>query len=142
MSRAICVKCGGERTRYDQICPSCGHRPEGEGLLVAWLISDQHLSDEALSRTQARIRAGESIQPTAKAQQIARRALGRHFSTDEGLTTRERLALLATSILATPLVGWVVFVWWWNDKPRAAMQALALSLPATVIFTGVVLWSL
>ena len=71
MSRAICVKCGGERTRYDQICPSCGHRPEGEGLLVAWLISDQHLSDEALSRTQARIRAGESIQPTAKAQQIA-----------------------------------------------------------------------
>jgi len=140
MSRALCVKCGGERARFDQICPSCGHRPEGEGLLVAWLLSDANLSDEKLTRTRARIRAGEAIRPSAKMLDKARRALGQHFSTDDGLTTAQRVGLLATSILATPMVGWVLFAWWWNQRPRAALQSLALSLPATVVFTGVVLW--
>jgi hypothetical protein len=142
MSRALCVKCGGERTRFDQICPACGHRPDGEGLLIAWLLSDHHLDDKQLAQTQARLRKGESIRPSAKMLDKARRALGQHFTTDEGLDTRQRLGLLATSLLLTPLVGWVLFVWWWSSKPRAAWQALALSLPATVIFTGGVLWAL
>jgi len=142
VKRALCVKCGGERTRFDQICPSCGHRPEGEGLLIAWLLSDANLDDEQLTRTRARLRAGEAIRPSAKMLDKARRALGQHFTTDDGLTTQQRLGLLATSIFATPMVGWVLFGWWWNHRPRAALQALALSLPATVVFTGVVLWYL
>ena len=140
MSRAICVKCGGDRTRFDQICPSCGHRPDGEALLIAWLLSDQNLDEEGLQQVASRIRAGESIRPSASMLQKARRALGQHFSTDEGLTHRQRIALLFTSLLLTPLVGWVLFAWWWDTRPRAAVQSLALSLPVTLLFTGGVLW--
>ena len=50
------------------------------------------------------------------------------------------LALLFTSLLLTPLVGWVLFAWWWDTRPRAAVQSLALSLPVTLLFTGGVLW--
>lgn len=140
MSRAICVRCGGERAGFDQICPSCGHRPEGEGLLVAWLLSDRNLGPEELRQAQARVRKGEAIKPSARMLDKARRALGSHFDTDFGLDTRQRLALLGTSLFLTPLVGWVLFAWWWTSRPRAAVQALALSLPATVLFTALVLW--
>jgi len=142
MSRAICVKCGGERSRFDQICPSCGHRPDGEAMLIAWLLSDQNLDDEGLTQVAARVRRGESIRPSAAMLKKARRALGQHFSTDEGLTNGQRVTLLMTSLFLTPLVGWVLFVWWWSTRPRAALQALALSLPVTVLFTGGVLWFL
>lgn len=142
MSRALCVKCGGERTRFDQICPACGHRPDGEGMLIAWLLSSENLTDAQLRQTQARLRKGEHIKPSAKMLEKARRALGQHFTTDEGLTNPQRMGLLATSLFLTPLVGWVLFAWWWDQKPRAALQALALSLPATVLFTGGVLWAL
>lgn len=142
MSRAICVKCGGERSRFDQICPACGHRPDGEGMLIAWLLSDNHLDDVGLTTVAARVRRGESIKPSAKMLNKAKRALGQHFSTDEGMTGQQRLTLLATSLMLTPLVGWVLFAWWWSDRPRAAAQALALSLPPTLLFTGAVLWLL
>jgi hypothetical protein len=128
------------RTAYDQICPSCGHRPEGEGLLVAWLLSSDHLDDTGLDEVQKRVRSGEWIRPSGRLLDRARRALGAHFDTDRGLTSRERLALLATVFLVTPLVGWVLGAWWWNDRPRAAMQALALAVPATVLTTAAVIW--
>ena len=141
MTRAVCVRCGHDRSNIDQICPNCGHRPDRDGRLVAWLLSSHHLDDAELDRVQGRIRSGESIRPSARMLDKARRALGRHLETDEGLTTRQRLALLATSVLLTPLVGWVLFVWWWEVRPRAAVQALALSLPATVGFTLLVLYA-
>ncbi len=138
--KAVCVKCGGERSGFDQICPACGYRPDSEGLLVAWLLSAESLSDDELKQVQLRIRKGESIRPSARMLDKARRALGNHFSTDLGLTVVQRLGLLATSLLLTPMVGWVIALWYWNERPRAALQALALSLPATVLFTGIVLY--
>mgnify|MGYP003376344026 CR=1 FL=1 len=139
--RAICVRCGHARTELDQICPGCGHRLDSDGRLVAWLLSSDHLSDEELDRVQGRIRAGEAIRPSAAMLDKARRALGRHLETDLGLTVRQRVGLLATSVLLTPLVGWMLFVWWWEVRPRAAVQALLLSLPATVGFTLLVLYA-
>jgi len=138
MSRAVCVRCGGERAGFDQICPSCGQRPEGEGLLVAWLLSSENLDNEELSRVQERVRTGESIRPSARMIDRARRQLGSHFATDAGMDVRQRVLLLTTSLLLTPLVGWVLFFWWRQDRPRASLQALALSLPATVLFTVLV----
>ena len=44
------MRCGSLKPSYDDICPSCGHRPEGEGLLVAWLLSDMHLHRDELAR--------------------------------------------------------------------------------------------
>lgn len=139
MTRAVCVKCGDVRSGFDEICPGCGHRPIGEGRLVAWLLSTESLDDAELDRVRARILAGESIQPTARMRDKARRALGQHLTTDLGMTTPQKVALLATSLLLTPLVGWVLFAWWWNVRPRSAIQALGLSLPATVAFTVLVL---
>lgn len=138
--RAICVRCGDERADFDQICPGCGHRPDAEGRLVAWLLSSENLDDAGLADVQRRIRAGKAIRPSGRMLDKARRALGRHVETDIGLTSRQKIALLATSVLLTPLVGWMLFGWWWSERPRAAMQALALSLPASIGFAVLVLY--
>lgn len=137
---AICVKCGGKRARFDEICPSCGHRPSGEGLLVAWLLSSENLDEQGLEQSAARIRAGQSIRPSKRMLERARRALGVHFTSDPGLAPKQVLGLLATNVLVTPLVGWVLAAWWRDERPRAAIQALAVSLPVSVLFTVLVLW--
>lgn len=139
--RAVCVRCGGERPRYDQVCPKCGFRAEGDGLLVAWLLSTEHFSEAELDRVRARVVAGEVIRPTARMLETARRATGAHFATDVGLDGRERLALLGVSIALTPLPAWVLAAWWWNERPRAARQALALALPVSVLSTAAVWWA-
>ena len=140
--KAVCVRCGGERARHDQVCPSCGHRPEGEGLLVAWLLSTESLSEPELDRVRDRIRAGESIRPTGRMLDQARKALGAHFSTDAGLDSRERLQLLFASLVLTPLPAYVLAIWWWNERPRAARQALALAVPTSVLSTALLLYGL
>jgi hypothetical protein len=139
--RAICVRCGAERPRYDQVCPACGFRAEGEGLLVAWLLSSEHLSEVELDRAKARVASGEVIRPTERMLEQARKATGTHFATDLGLDGRERLGLLLLSLLVTPLPAWVLAAWWWNERPRAARQALALALPASVLSTAAVWWA-
>jgi hypothetical protein len=136
----VCVRCGTFRTEYRQICPSCGHRPEGEGLLVAWLLSEEHLPAADVDAVAARVRSGEVIRPSEKMLDRARHALGAHVTSDPGLSTGQRLMLLATSLLITPLVGWVLWYWWRKERPRAALQALGLSLPASVAMTVLVLW--
>lgn len=139
MARAICIQCGNNRGTFEQVCPSCGHRPEGDGRLVAWLLSDQHLTREQLDEVERRVKAGENLRPSRTSLDVARRALGSHFATDEGLTVGQRLGLLATSLVLTPLPGLVLAAWWRTERPRAAMQALALSLPFSLLyFFGVV----
>ena len=70
----------------------------------------------------------------------ARKALGTHFSSDPGLTGGQRLLLLATGLVLTPLPGWVLWAWWRVERPRAALQALGLSLPASAVWFAGVLW--
>jgi hypothetical protein len=137
---AVCVRCGAARGDYAQICPSCGLQPEGDGLLVAWLLSAHHLDEARLRQAQERIRAGEVIRPSEARLAVARRALRTDFASDPGLGAGERLALLATSVLLTPLPGWVLWAWWRRSRPRAAFQALALSAPASVILFVAVIW--
>jgi hypothetical protein len=141
MARAVCLRCGADKGAFDQICPSCGHRPEGEGLLVAWLLSDQSLTGPQLDDAAARIRSGTSIRPTERMLARARAALGRDEARDPGLTRPQRLALLATSLLLTPAVGLVTWAWWRTERPRTAAQALWLSAPAGVAFLVLVGWA-
>ena len=137
---AVCVRCGGLRSDYRQICPHCGHRADGEGLLVAWLLSEENLGAEQLRAASDRVRAGESIHPSERMIERARRALGSAFSSDPGMTTSQRLALLATTLVVTPLVAWVLWFWWRRERPRASVQALGLALPASAIFVAVGFW--
>ena len=139
-SGAICVRCGASRGDFRDICPSCGHRPEGEGLLVAWLFSQEALSQPQLAKAAERVRKGEPISPSDRMLDRARTALGMRLASDPGLTTGQRLGLLATTLFATPLVGWVVWFWWRRTRPRAALQALALSAPASVVLFVLVIW--
>ncbi len=141
MVTAVCVRCGSLRQGFDQICPKCGFRPDGEGLLVAWLLSSANLPKDELDRVAARVAAGESIRPSARQVDKARKALGQHFSSDPGLTTRQRMALLGCSLLVTPLVGLMLAGWWRAERPRAAFQSLALSLPASILWFAAVLWA-
>ncbi len=134
VARAICIQCGNDRGGFEQVCPSCGHRPEGDGRLVSWLLSDQYLTREQLDEVERRVKAGENLRPSRASLDIARRALGSHFATDEGLTVAERLGMMATSLLLTPLPGLVAALWWRRERPRAAAQALALSLPFSLLF--------
>ena len=140
MSRALCPRCGEDRDDYRDICPACGHRPIDEGLLVAWLLSDHHLADHQLDQAANRIRDGHPIRPSDRQIRIARRALGRTFSSDPGLSVNERLLLLGCSLLLTPLPAWVCFGWWFNARPRAAWQSFGIAIPGSVIFGAFGLW--
>lgn len=138
--KAVCVRCGAFRSGFQTICPACGHNSIDEGLLVAWLLSEHHLSEEDLQQAADRVIAGEHIHPSGRLLKKARMALGTHFASDPGLSVRERVLLLATSLLLTPLVGWTCWLWWRQHRPRAAWQAFGLSAPATVMFAVAVIW--
>lgn len=138
MSRpsGICVKCGEDKPAFDAVCSACGHRPEGDGLLICWLLSSDNLGVGEQRAAARRIQAGEPIRPNAAMLKKAKRALGRDLVSDPGLTVPQRLAVLTCSVVLTPLVGWTCWFWMRQDRPRAALQSLALSLPPTVMFTG------
>jgi len=97
-------------------------------------LSSENLSDDEIDRVSERIVAGEVIRPSARQLKQARVTLGAHLSSDPGMTFRQRVALLLTSLLFTPLVGWTLWAGWRGRRPRAAMEALALSLPASLLF--------
>lgn len=137
---AVCVRCGGERATYDAICPACGHRPEGEGLLVAWLLSSEHLDADGLRDVAERIRAGESVRPSERMLARARRALGEAYDSDPGLPAPQLLALAAATLVLTPVLGLVLWGWWRRQRPRTATQALLLALPVAVLDVVAVLW--
>ena len=101
---------------------------------MAWLLSDRHLEGAELDAVSRRIAEGEAIRPSRKQLARAKTALGRAWATDPGLTVAERLGLLACSIVLTPMVGLVAWFWWRESHPRASIQALALSLPFSLIF--------
>lgn len=140
MTRAVCVRCGAIRPGWEGPCPSCGHRPEGEGVLVAWLLSDAHLSAEGMEAAAQRIQRGEPVRASDRMLETARVALGRHASKDPGLTRTQRLGLLSLSLLVTALPAMVLWWWWREDRPRSAVQALLIGLPAGVLSWGLILW--
>ncbi|MFT7517923.1 MAG: hypothetical protein ACI9MC_000047 [Kiritimatiellia bacterium] len=140
MSRAVCVRCGHSRPEYTQICPSCGHRPVDDGLVVAWLLSSGNLSADQLDVAAARVISGEVIRPSDRQIAKARKALGRAFATDPGLGVPMSLLLLATGVVLTPLPAWICFAWWLNSRPRAAWQAFAAAVPVSLIYLSLGLY--
>ncbi len=136
MSVGVCLRCGHRKPDYAGVCPTCGHMPYQQGLLVAWLLSEEHLSTEELAQTGERIQEGVVPQPTKEMLDRARQALGVHPEDDEGLSVPQRLGLMALALLITPAVGVVLWFSWRSVRPRAALQALWASLP-----TGLFAWA-
>ena len=130
--RAICARCAAEREDWRAICPACGHRPVGEGLLVAWLLSDSNLDTAALAEAAGRIRSGQGVRPSQDMLDRARKALGASFSSDPGLGRWGILGLTALGLVATPLPGLVLWAWWLRSRPRSAWQALVASVPGAI----------
>ena len=131
--RAVCFRCGALRTHFAGVCSGCGFEPRDEGLLVAWLLSTEHLQAEELKEVAQRICRGESPAPSKDALQRARRALGATLQTDPGLTAVPLVGLFVLSLVLTPLVSWVL---WWHvrtSRPRVAFQALAIALPTSLL---------
>jgi hypothetical protein len=117
---------------------------EGEALLVAWLLSTHHLTAAEVEVAGARIRSGQAVRPGEAALEQARRALGRHTSTDAGLSLRPTLLLFAVSVVVSPLPGLGAAWTWWDSRPRAARTALLVSAPALVfswVLRGAVAWA-
>lgn len=142
--RAVCVRCGHVRGDWRAACPSCGQGVDGDGLLVAWLLSNRNLPEVELPRVSQRIRDGESVRPSDEMLAKARKALGRTFDSDPGLSGGARAALLLTGLILTPLPAWMCWVWWLESRPRAAWQAFSVGLPGAILFGGfgVYLWLL
>lgn len=137
--RSVCARCGAVRGHFRDVCAGCGDRPEGEAIAVAWLLSSEHLDDRSLDAAAERIRRGEPLRPSQSSLDQARRAVGADVSTDPGLDLRERILLLAVSLLLTPLPAWTAALWWRRERPRAAIQAFGLAVVGTVAFAG--LWA-
>jgi hypothetical protein len=135
----VCGRCGADKAAFDFVCGACGHRPEGDGLLTAWLLSDAHLSPDQLERAATRLRRGESIRPSDAMLATARRALGRDGAADTGLRVSQRAGLFALALALTPLPGLTLWWWWRRDRPRSAAQALAMSVPPALVWVVAVL---
>ena len=140
--RAVCSRCGSEKTAFDGVCVECGHRPEGEGMLVAWLLSEHHLPRGSLEAAGARIQKGDPPRPSNAQLSIARRHLGQSVVGDPGLSLNEALLLLAGNIAFSPLIGWVSAISWWKTRPRAAVQSAVLALPVSVLGTGLFVYAM
>lgn len=138
--RGVCVKCGEIRSDWRGLCPTCGFRPSDEGVLVAWLLSDEHLDAGDLQAAADRVKSGQSVWPSERLIEKARQALGQTLSSDPGLDYPTRLGILLSSLFLTPLVGLTLWWWWRASRPKAALQALVLSAPISALLFAVVLW--
>lgn len=136
------MRCGAFKDRAMGSCPACGHRPEGDDRLVAWLLSRQHLDEVELARAAARVAQGEPLQPSAQMLAEARRALfpaaadGEDGDVDAPLTVEQQVALGVGNLLLTPLLGWTTWALLRRSRPTAARQALVVTLPVAAALTA------
>ena len=127
-------------------CPTCEAIPEGDERPLSYLLSRHHLRPAELERAGERIRAGEAPLPSPALLEIASQELTASAPTaarpapDPGLTPEERLLFILGSLLLTPLVGLVAWWSWRGDRPTASRQALSISAPIALAFSGAWLW--
>lgn len=132
--RAVCARCGHDKPAYDVVCGGCGDRPEGDALLVAWLLSREHLDDPDLDHAAARVRQGHPVRPSAAQLERARTALGTQPAGDAGLSVAAWIGVAAASVVVTSAPGWATWWWWRTERPRTARQVLAASLVGAAAF--------
>ena len=137
---ATCHRCGGDKRDALDVCDACGHQPGPTERGIAWLFSDEHLSEVEREEAAQRLRGGERADPSRALLAYARHRAGAPALPEAGLTplrSGQLAVLTAANLLLTPLAG--AAVWWGlrQDRPRAARQALWATLPAALFTTGI-----
>lgn len=134
IERAICARCGGVKGGAFAACPDCGFTPGAAERPLAWLLSAAWLDPEELAEAARRISEGQRPDPGRALLDTARAAIGASArSLGPGLEWRQRAALLAANLLLTPLAGYAVWFGLRESRPAAARDALALTLPVTLL---------
>jgi len=133
---AVCHRCGGTKAQPLVPCPFCNVIPRGDERPVAWLFSSAHLDEAELKLASERIRSGEIPDPSKSLRTFAARHL-QPTRNNQTLTLRQQLGLVALNVGLTPLSGLAV---WWGlsaKRPRAAHQALRITVPVMIVFSAI-----
>ena len=136
-SPAVCQSCGTEKRAPLIPCKSCEFVPTGDERATAWLFSREYLSEEEMAEAARRIvEEGQRPDPSRALKQRAKEAMGAlpfEHSSDLPLSRAEMWGLGTANLLLTPLTGLAIWHGLRPDRPRAATQALRLTLPMAVV---------
>jgi hypothetical protein len=130
--RASCHGCGAAKKAPLIPCKACGFVPSGDERATAWLFSREYLDANELAESARRIVSGQVADPSAALQFMAKDAMGAlpfEPTTDLPLTPRELWVLSMANLVLTPLTGLAVWHGFQTDRPRAAAQAMRITLP-------------
>ena len=133
---AVCQQCGAPKRAPLIPCKKCQFVPSGDERAIAWLLSREYLSETELSEASRRI-TEERQRPDPSQALIYRAkesmgALDFEQTQNHPLSNHELWALGIANFLLTPLTGLAVWHGLQEERPRAANQALKLTVPIAV----------
>jgi hypothetical protein len=140
---AVCHRCGSDKLGALVPCKTCGYVPSGADRTVAWLFSEHHLSGPELVAAAERVRAGERPEPSRALREQARLAMGAAPTLERAaqpLSLSHKLLIFFANLLLTTLAGYAVWFGLRESRPRAAREALLLTVPLSALFS--LLWTL
>ena len=138
---AVCHRCGADKAGPFVPCKACGFTPTGDDRAIAWLFSTHHLTEAELETARARVLNGVRPDPSKALKDAARDQMGAAPLDEEARRPfpPSTLALLALAdLLLTPLAGYAVWLGLRTKRPRAARQALFVTVPISLVM--LVLW--
>jgi len=138
---AVCHRCGADKAGPFVPCKACGFTPTGDDRAIAWLFSTHHLTEADLETARTRVLNGVRPDPSKALKDAARLQMGAAPLDEEARRPfpPSTLALLALAdLLLTPLAGYAVWLGLRTKRPRAARQALFVTLPISLVM--LVLW--
>ncbi len=138
---AVCHRCGADKAGPFVPCKACGFTPTGDDRAVAWLFSTHHLTEDELEVARAKVLNGSRPEPSRALKDAARHQMGAAPLDEEARQPfpPSTLALIGLAdVLLTPLAGYAVWLGLRTKRPRAARQALFVTLPISLVL--LVLW--
>jgi len=139
--KAICHRCGGDKSGPFVPCKSCGFVPHGDDRPTAWLFSLHNLDEAELAQAALRVQEGERPDPGTHLQTAAKKQMGALPLPDDAqspMPTTQLISIAAANLFLTPLAGFAYWAGLRTERPAAAGQALRITLP--IAFALGALW--